>query len=75
MGLSIAYMRDQISKVYDSWRWRDRVAAMGARQVAAIYYSFLEHGKFNKPKKKSEPEWVQMTIWDFLKNNDKEITR
>lgn len=73
MGLSIVYMRKEIASVYDSWKWRDRVAAMGTRQVAAIYYSFLEHGKFSKPKKqKGEPEYVQMTIWDFI-NEDKEI--
>lgn len=48
-------MRNDISKVYLNTSWKKRVAHMPDKQVMAIYYSFLEKGKFGhvpKPKPK-----------------------
>lgn len=48
-------MRNDISKVYLNTSWKKKVARMPDKQVMAIYYSFLEKGRFGhvpKPKPK-----------------------
>lgn len=53
---SVDYMREDISKVYNSPVWRERVKRMPDRQVIAIYHSFCETGRFNKPANKIHNE-------------------
>lgn len=70
--MSVEQMRDKISKVYDSWRWRNRVSSMPNKQVIAIYHSFENQGKFKKPKPTGIPSETrytqcrQMTIFDYI---------
>lgn len=62
-------MRKNISDVYPGMQWKVRVSEMKPEQVYAVYYKFLETGKFNKKKKrknKKEKDYRQMTIFDFL---------
>lgn len=51
---SVSEMRDIISKVYKGPAWKEKVRSMPDNQVIAVYYSFCEKGKFDKPAKKSE---------------------
>ena len=62
--MSIEQMRDKISKVYDSWRWRERVSRMPDAQVFAVYKNMENRGQFDK-KKSKEPKYRQMTIFDY----------
>ena len=68
-------MRVAISKVYAGKKWKYKVDRMPDYQVIAIYFSFLESGKFNKkPAKKEAPPpepspfkpyvGVQLTMFD-----------
>lgn len=62
--ISVESMRTSISKLYDSWIWRERVKKMPDKQVMAIYYKSLESGKFNKkgtPGRKPR----QITLFDL----------
>jgi hypothetical protein len=49
-SITIDDARYIIGNVYDTKTWKQRVRTMPDNQVLAIYYSFLEKGKFNKPK-------------------------
>ena len=54
MSAVVEEMRSDISKVYLNSSWKKKVARMPDNQVMAIYYSFLEKGKFGhvpKPNK------------------------
>ena len=51
---SVNEMRRMISSVYDSPKWREKVRCMPDGQVKAIYYSFLESGKFEEKEKKKK---------------------
>lgn len=46
----IESMRDDISKVYDGPRWKERVRYMHDDQVIAVWNKFKESGKFEKRK-------------------------
>ena len=85
--MPIEMMRAEISKVYPNQAWKRKVACMYDNQVIAVYYDFLKRGMFKqKPKntqsisKQSEPQgiratedfqWVQMSVFDFLKGDEK----
>lgn len=65
---SVENKRAAIIGAYPGTRWRDRVMLMEDRQVIAIYNDFIRNNVFNKvrvPKKPSDPNFRQMTIWDF----------
>lgn len=67
--MTVQQMRNKIISVYEGMAWRRRVENMPDDQVIAIYYRFLEDGKFNQPKKKKaiESEYdpgIQLTF-DF----------
>lgn len=50
--ISTKDMRNAISTIYVSPKWKRDVENMPDHQVVAIYYRFLNSGKFNeKPKK------------------------
>lgn len=49
--MDVDNMRSMIANVYDSSSWRCKVAAMGDNQVIAVYYSFLEKGKFDRGRR------------------------
>jgi hypothetical protein len=64
---SVDDMRYIISRVYPSDKWRSRVRRMSDNQVCAIYFSFLEQGKFDKkPVKKSCQEPVERPCTESL---------
>ena len=48
--MTIDQMRTDISKVYESEKWRRKVALMHDSQVFAIYHRFLADGEFDKKK-------------------------
>lgn len=48
MSLSVDQMRDKISNVYESVSWKDKVRKMWDGQVIAIYFCFLQEGKFEE---------------------------
>ena len=48
--MTVREMRYYISKVYPGKGWKDKVAKMPEDQVMAVYFSFLENGRFNKKK-------------------------
>ena len=54
MGLSVEDMRAAIAEVYKGGRWLYKVENMPDNQVIAVYYSFLEKGMFDKPKRQSK---------------------
>lgn len=77
--MTVAAMRKELCKVYDTDRWFNRVVKMPDNQVTAIYYSFLKRGKFNNPssfkKRKSTrtaEKYHQMTIFEYLMENGDE---
>ena len=71
--MGVDNLRTAIISAYPGTRWRDRVMRMQDNQVIAIYNNFVRNGIFNKvrvPKKSSDPNFRQMTLWDFgIKRN------
>lgn len=66
--MTVEQMRNDISKAYDSWRWRDRVSGMQPAQVIAIYKRMESNGQLHSQKKKgSRTQYRQMTIFDYGK--------
>ena len=68
--MTVAGMRRELCKVYNTDRWFNRVVKMPDNQVTAIYYSFLKRGKFNNPpssrRKAKKEEYHQMTIFEYM---------
>ena len=63
-----------IAEVYKGGRWLYKVENMHDNQVIAVYYSFLEKGKFDKPKseykdrrRRKRGEEIQITLDDLFK--------
>ena len=52
--MSVDQMRDEISSVYPSESWWEKVDAMSDRQVAAVYNRMLASGDLRKPEKKPD---------------------
>ena len=49
--MTIYQMRAAIASVYSGEKWKQKVRDMPEDQVIAVYYSFLENGRFDsKPK-------------------------
>ena len=46
--MSAQQMRAAIYEVYPGRKWKEKVLNMDDAQVIAVYYSFLEKGKFDK---------------------------
>lgn len=64
--MSAEEMRIAIAKVYSGRRWKEKVHNMSDEQVMAIYFSFLESGKFDKKKKPAEkPNQPQEEVRQF----------
>ena len=67
-----------VADLYPGAGWKDRVYNhMSHEQVCAIYHSALQRGQFDKKRKKSIKEaikdsknWVQMTIFDWMRKED-----
>ncbi len=74
--MTVDLMREEIIKVYPGQTWRLRVQGMEDRQVIAIYKHMKEENIFDKAAKarkqkaKMKEQGVQMTIWDFMMNDD-----
>lgn len=49
--MTVAQMRAKISKVYPGDIWKNKVYRMHEDQVIAIYFKFLETGKFDQKAK------------------------
>ena len=54
INLNINQMRDQIIAPYNSTRWHQKVSTMSDEQVIAIYFRFLNAGKFDKMLKRTK---------------------
>ena len=66
-SVSVDDMRYLIARVYPSDNWKKRVRRMSDNQVCAIYFSFLEQGKFDKkPVKKNCSESVDESCTEPL---------
>lgn len=62
--LSVDEMRQAIKKPYSGVGWARRVANMHDMQVIAVYYKFLEEGKFDrKPLPVNKKEEKQIQAW------------
>lgn len=75
--MDIAWYREKIMhvpKYGSSMKWQSRVAKMPPAQVIAIYNKFKKDGLFDSKRKKSQSdvseEYYQMTIFDFLEEDD-----
>lgn len=80
--MTIEAMREIISRCYKSDSWKNRCRKMNDGQVVAIYYKFLETGKFSVDKnaRKSpreeivesipEKEPVQLSLFEMHKSSD-----
>lgn len=74
--MKIEQMRQAIANVYSGPTWRTKcLYEMSDNQVVAIYKDMERTGrltkKINKKRPKlpnyTEPECIQLSIWDFLK--------
>lgn len=70
--MTVDKMRCKIAEVYKGPLWRLKVQEMSNRQVIAVYKDMEKRGAFEpkrtpKIKLDSEPECIQLTIWDFMK--------
>lgn len=68
--MTVERMRAAILKVYPNITWKEKVFRMRDNQVIAIYYNFLERGKFmEKPKKveykEETPAAVETNLWEL----------
>lgn len=61
--MTVNSMRNYISEMYNSDKWRLKVRNMNDNQVIAIYHTMIERNQ--KPPKK-EPKVKQITIYDIL---------
>ena len=64
--MTVSQMRNRLGDVYTAKTWQNRVKRMPDNQVIAVYYSFLERGKFDIPKKKKQEEFHQITLEEYL---------
>ncbi len=64
--MTVASMRDYISKMYDSDKWRLRVHGMEDNQVIAIYKTMQQRGQKPPKKHKKDIQVQQITIFDLL---------
>lgn len=72
-------MQKMVADLYPGPDWKFKVYhTMSHAQVCAIYHSALQRGQFDKKRKKSIAEaikdskhWVQMTIFDWMRKEDK----
>lgn len=62
--MTVNAMRDYISKMYNSDKWRLRVHRMEDDQVIAIYHTMIERNQ--QPPKNNGPKVQQLTIYDIL---------
>ena len=62
MSDRIETMRSDISKVYLNTSWKKKVARMPDKQVMAIYYSFLETGKFGHVPRPIKPKTQEPVV-------------
>ena len=63
--MSVEEMRVAIAKVYSGKAWKERVRKMPDYQVTAIYFSFLENGRFDGKNKKPKPTEPQEEVRQF----------
>ena len=54
--MSVQQMRAAIYEVYPGRSWKEKVNNMSDAQVIAVYYSFLETGKFDRKPAAKEPK-------------------
>lgn len=71
--MNVDQMRTEISKVYDSWNWRERVKRMPVNQVKAIYFKMLQDGTLAKAAEHRRSAGTQMTIFDYGYVTNKEV--
>lgn len=54
--MTVDQMRDAIAEVYGGNKWKKKVSKMDDNQVIAVYYSFLNSGKFDEKPSKKQPK-------------------
>lgn len=54
--MTVHEMRREISEVYPGEGWKNKVSKMPEDQVMAVYFNFLEKGRFSKVDKKQQQE-------------------
>lgn len=64
--MTVNSMREYVSKMYNSDKWRLRVHGMDDNQVIAIYHTMIERGQ-KPPKKEKGPKVQQLNMFDILR--------
>ena len=64
--MTVEFMRNYISQMYNSDKWRRRVQFMHDNQVIAIYKTMKQRNQ-QPPKKTKGPIVQQLTIFDLFK--------
>lgn len=62
--MTVDQMREDICRAYDNDSWRAQVRRMPDRQVKAIYFNWLENGKFDRPRKQPNMRMEQLSMFD-----------
>ncbi len=76
--MNVEKMRSALAEVYSSPKWRLRLQQMPDRQIVAIYKNMESRGNLRKHPKKKEPgvtKATQLTIFDFMEDQDGSDTR
>lgn len=71
--MTVREMRREISKVYPGECWKNRVSKMPEDQVIAVYFSFLETGRFTQKKEEGKAS-VKKTVALFKPYAGEQIT-
>lgn len=53
--MKVEQMRNEIAKVYEGVKWKNKVKEMPDNQVIAVYHSFLKNDVFNLSQKERTP--------------------
>ena len=64
--MEASQMRSKIKDLYPSVNWKKRVDGMEDNQVMAIYYRALEHGDFDRSKKRYKAQGKQIDIFEYM---------
>lgn len=69
--MTVQFMRAEIGKVYNSQKWRNRVSAMPANQVIAVYNRMRENGTIEYAKERrarelEDAKYHQVTMFEYM---------
>lgn len=73
--MTVICMREELSKVYPYPKWQQKVARMHESQVVAVYKNLAKRNElFTHKPKENEPRVHQITIWEMMKENERNDT-